>query len=479
MKAFKVLRSDRNSFNKFLFRSTILLFFLYCLIGAEASAQDGWTTPINISNTTRDIQAHTSAVDNEGNIYLVWSEGVIFTKCILKLSKSVDGGITWSNPENISDTNGIYSYPSLAIDSKGVLHVFYLDNNGYTGKYITSDNVWANPIDVTGLGGHWPQLVIDKQDTKYFFWGSTEIRYRSLTENTWSETMVISDSSAHSGIPKIEVDKEDNLHVIYEVIRLDTFKLYYRKKTAEGWDKLELITQISTHMQEYSITLLNGSPFFVWDEAVINPTVRYIFWKDGILGSRPIPVNYISISVIPSACTDKNGVVHLVWYKYDYGHNESGTLFYSYFKNNQWSEADSIPFNLPVPVTVPRVLTYNDRLFLSFTSDHRANVYFSSRSILSDASEQITDKVNETNLQVYPNPFNSEAAVKYNLNKSGRVTIKLYDILGKEVTLITNEEKSPGEYKINLDAKQLSSGIYFLRLTIENEFITKKLVIIK
>ena len=67
-------------------------------------------------------------------------------------------------------------------------------------------------------------------------------------------------------------------------------------------------------------------------------------------------------------------------------------------------------------------------------------------------------------LQGYPNPFNSSATIKYELPKPSMVNLAVYDILGREVSVLVNEKKNAGEYEVRFDASGLSSGVYLYRL---------------
>ena len=71
----------------------------------------------------------------------------------------------------------------------------------------------------------------------------------------------------------------------------------------------------------------------------------------------------------------------------------------------------------------------------------------------------------------YPNPFNPSTNIKYVITSNAFVTLKVYDVLGNEVTTLVNEEKSAGNYDVRFDISKLSantqglsSGIYFYRL---------------
>jgi len=81
--------------------------------------------------------------------------------------------------------------------------------------------------------------------------------------------------------------------------------------------------------------------------------------------------------------------------------------------------------------------------------------------------------------QNYPNPFNPVTLINYSIPKSGFVTLKVYDLLGKEVASLVNESKSAGNYSVMFNAASLSSGIYLYKLESESFKDTKKMVIIK
>lgn len=81
--------------------------------------------------------------------------------------------------------------------------------------------------------------------------------------------------------------------------------------------------------------------------------------------------------------------------------------------------------------------------------------------------------------QNYPNPFNPGTKIKYSVPQVSDVVIKVYDSLGNEVVTLVDEEKPAGNYEIRFDGKNLTSGIYFYKLTAGNVVDTKKMILIK
>jgi hypothetical protein len=79
----------------------------------------------------------------------------------------------------------------------------------------------------------------------------------------------------------------------------------------------------------------------------------------------------------------------------------------------------------------------------------------------------------------YPNPFNPTTKINYSIPEKSFVKLTIYNILGEEVARIVNEEKQPGEYTVNFNGGNLSSGAYFYKLSVGSFTETKKMLLIK
>ena len=81
--------------------------------------------------------------------------------------------------------------------------------------------------------------------------------------------------------------------------------------------------------------------------------------------------------------------------------------------------------------------------------------------------------------QNYPNPFNPRTKIQYSIPQRSHVTINVCDILGKELINLVNEEKEIGNYEIEFDGSNLSSGVYFYRMLAGNFVNVKRLTLLK
>jgi hypothetical protein len=82
-------------------------------------------------------------------------------------------------------------------------------------------------------------------------------------------------------------------------------------------------------------------------------------------------------------------------------------------------------------------------------------------------------------MQNYPNPFNPTTNIQYAISSRQIVTLKVFDVLGKEIATLINEEKPAGSYEIDFNANDLPSGIYFYKLQANDFTQTKKMILLK
>jgi hypothetical protein len=81
--------------------------------------------------------------------------------------------------------------------------------------------------------------------------------------------------------------------------------------------------------------------------------------------------------------------------------------------------------------------------------------------------------------QNYPNPFNPSTSIKFDLPKSGFVTLKVYNSIGKEVATLVSESMSAGNHQVSFDASSLTSGLYFYKISTDNFTDSKKMLLVK
>jgi hypothetical protein len=81
--------------------------------------------------------------------------------------------------------------------------------------------------------------------------------------------------------------------------------------------------------------------------------------------------------------------------------------------------------------------------------------------------------------QNYPNPFNPVTTIKYEVPSNGIIALRIFDILGREVATLVNEQKQLGKYDVQWNASNNSSGLYFYRIQAGKFVETKKMILLK
>jgi hypothetical protein len=160
-------------------------------------------------------------------------------------------------------------------------------------------------------------------------------------------------------------------------------------------------------------------------------------------------------------------------------------------ENNGWICGDSniimkttngginwITQNTPKFLNFNRIYFFNTRIgWVTDDSGYILKTTTGGITFSKNISSNVPDKFSL--FQNYPNPFNPNTIIRFQIKDSRFVTLKVYDILGKEIATLVNEKLQPGEYETKFDGRNLSSGVYFYKLTTRDYSRTKRMIILK
>jgi choice-of-anchor A domain-containing protein/uncharacterized repeat protein (TIGR01451 family) len=147
----------------------------------------------------------------------------------------------------------------------------------------------------------------------------------------------------------------------------------------------------------------------------------------------------------------------------------TGGVFGSSDNGNTWS-------GLGMPGSrVSSLLSKSGSAIYAGTADGRL---FRNSSITS-VSEEIEAPVDYALMQNYPNPFNPVTTIRFSIPAAGNYSLKIFNILGQEVKVLTQGYYNPGRYSVVMDASSLSSGVYFYSLTGDKVNIIRKMMLVK
>ncbi len=154
------------------------------------------------------------------------------------------------------------------------------------------------------------------------------------------------------------------------------------------------------------------------------------------------------------------------------------------WNGNNWNSLTMINSGVSSGDYVSSLTTYNNELYVGgdFTEAGGISANRIARWTIGDATDVEENALTPTNFvlhQNYPNPFNPSTTISFTIPKSSYVTLKVYDVLGREVAELVNGDLQAGSHSINFDASRLSSGTYFYRLQAGNGVKMKKMMLIK
>lgn len=139
-----------------------------------------------------------------------------------------------------------------------------------------------------------------------------------------------------------------------------------------------------------------------------------------------------------------------------------------------WSDSTS---SFPGPNMVDLLFSkYDNNLYVASTT---SGIYKKLFVITGLKKEKNSSPAEYKLYQNYPNPFNPITKIKFNIKVHGFTTLKIFDILGKEIATLVNEKLRPSEYEVTFDGSNITSGVYFYKIKAGNYSETRKMLLIK
>lgn len=131
--------------------------------------------------------------------------------------------------------------------------------------------------------------------------------------------------------------------------------------------------------------------------------------------------------------------------------------------------SDTLNFTTTLPA-------YGSAVYILADSEiHMAVPTLTSVAVQKQPSAPFTFTLNQN----FPNPFNPSTTIQYSIPHASKVTLKVYDVLGRVVSALVDEQKNAGAYSVEFDGKALSSGVYYYRLTSNNNSDVKRMLLLK
>jgi len=379
-----------------------------------------------LSRVPRDI-----LVDQTGTVWLLWiSVDDDFSPSFVNISKSIDSGKTFSLVfRSLSYSDG-FLYQKLAVDGQNSIYLLWDDFQFKLTRFRNGDiqQRYDAPIstDSFQIGQHL-SLVVSRDFIVHIAWegiSSDSTGYHDFIFYTQSI------DTGNSFIGRTLVDTADNPSLTTDSLG----RIYVSFRKLSSTNPLGLFIAKSS----------NGGISF--DESI-----------------------YISDTIYSwsGICTDSEGGIDVLWnapYGARYSRSSDGGATFSPFVHVGYLGMLDVKAGT------------NGYLYAIGAND--SGVVFTRKNVILSVSD-IDKKPREFRLSAnYPNPFNSSTTIRISLAKSEYVDVKVFDILGKEVSSLIVGRLDSGEHSLTWNAQGLASGVYFARLAVGRKLaVTQKMIL--
>jgi len=426
-----------------------------------------WSPAVTISDVSGDCydsdntdEGAVPTVGPNGEIYVSWAGplGLVF-------DKSTDGGITWGTDKFVSDIPGGWDFAIPGIYRANGLPITACDtssNSPYNG------NIYIN----------WSDQRNGTDNTDVFFVKSTD------GGNTWTAPLKVNDDNTtrQQFFTWMTIDQTTGFIYCCFYDRRNTTGAatdVYVARSTDGGGSFD-----NFKVSESSFTPTSGVFFGDYTNIAAYNRMVYPMWMR-LSGSLSVwtAIIHDTTTVVPVELSSfdyavYDGKVNLSWQTATETNNYGFEIQRS--RNlNDWATIGYVEGN--GTTTLPN--KYN------FTDDPQVNgTYYYRLKQLDLSGEFQYSKTVEVDLRIikdfvleqnYPNPFNPSTTIGYELPNESDVVIKVFDVLGNEVTTLVNGRQQSGVHEVKFDGTKQGSGIYIYRMTVDNFTTTKKMILMK
>jgi hypothetical protein len=474
--------------------------FVFSISVPNALAWQLQLTQDTIAYNDKFNNRQSMAFDSQGKIHVAYPGQIGTTSTTREIYYVTDSANTFSTKQvttNSVDDN----YPTLAVDKNDNIHIGFLGRdagNLFQVQYSRVVNGSTTPplfITTGGLNKATPMCAIGRDSIVHFVYhtfpptGTQNAYYRrfNLRDSTLSAEVLLTESSVTGDFDSgVAVDTLGFVHIVV-------------KSGATGGGPLKYYTNRSGVLVETPTSVTGNVDYprvLVDKRNTVHILYRStselrLYTTNNVSGIFSTPVSLTPTGQRPAgyhnfAVDDQQRL----YFVYQSSATASGRGWYMVHSKDGLVSDTLLVFELP-----PGYVTRNTSAVAARGNGQVAVTYspgavratvtvcdiFMKRGILqTNRVEEKTGTIEHFVLnQNYPNPFNPTTCILYSVAGSGFVSLKVFDLLGREVATLVNEVKSPGLHQIEFNASNLASGVYFYRLN-AGEFVqAKKLVLLR
>jgi len=471
-----------------------------------------YVSPVNYGGELKDM-----ALDNSGNIIVTGNSTGTNYDDYATIKYDSDGNVIWAKRIDKGDVDQALK---LVIDGDGNVFVtgvsskIYQSHNFLTIKYNSNgDTVWTNHFVGNEDASDIPRAIaLDGQGNVFvggetdWRWGTPDfvtIKYYPSGDTAWIAQYNGSQNN-YDYFRAMALDGEDNIYVTGEFYSsgtsdLDIVIIKYDNATGDTiWvRKYKGAGNGDDSVRDIAIDSL-GNIYLTGSTFVDGTGYDFLTMKYNPSGELQWTITYAGRSNYNddanSIALDRFGNVYVTGKSWGYfNDNEYATIKYDNNGNEKWAIRyrgvnsnlfNSIPSDICVD-NIGNVYITGSSQGINTGYDFATIKYIQTASDIENNSSEIPKTFQL--LQNYPNPFNPSTKINWQSPVSGHQTIKVFDVLGNEVTILVDEYKPAGMHNVQFTVNNLSSGVYFYQLKVVDPEInsgqgfiqTKKMMFLK
>ncbi len=491
-----------------------------------------WNTNGVAMCTTRYQQSSPKIIsDGKGGAIMVWDDQRtgLYSGNIYAQRVNADGQVLWAT-NGVAVKAGVAYTTQITTDGAGGAIIAWRDDrismdasDVYAQRVDSSGNiVWTPSTGVaiaTAASVQYPScMVSDDSAGAIIVW--THVRADATTNlfaqrvnaagtKRWATAGVtIANLATYSAAPTAQPDKQGGVFVIWNDSRGPSYnrKIYGQHLNKSGVNQWTSNgKRLTSEIQD-----LYGSTNFIVDDSngfIFGYSLSVSYYDQTIFAQRVsnngtvlwdtlgVPICALKWArSMPEMIDDANGGAIMAWHD----DRTSDTASYPGYLYDIYAQRVDTSGNVlwatnGVPVSTatngqssPKILPIDGGGAILTWTDYRGGANYDIYAQRLNANGTITDVRTSASVpdkselyQNYPNPFNPSTTISYQLPTQSHVTLKVFDVLGREVAMLVNGVEQPGYKSVTFDANGLAHGLYYYRLTTGNFVQTKKLLLIK
>ncbi|MFA7360062.1 MAG: T9SS type A sorting domain-containing protein [Candidatus Kapaibacterium sp.] len=470
------------------------------------SSYSQWEPDVRLSNDPGFSQTsfdNARCIAASGSVvHVVWYENRNGNDEIY-YKRSTNSGVNWGADTRLTN-NSFTSYnPSISV-SGSVLHVLWYDNRDgnneiYYKRSLDGGSTWGSDTRLTSdsnaVSKYDPSVAVSGA-VVHVVWhdnrsSNNEIYYKRSADGgaSWSPDSALTHNTANSNNSHVEA-YGSTVHVVWTDSRDGNEEIYYNRSDNAGisWGLDTRLTNNTLGSNNPSISVSGMFVNVVWqDNRDGNWEIyhKHSFDAGTNWGTDTRLTNNTSASYSPSVlvyAAPPALAVHVVWYDNRDGNDE---IYYkqSIDGGNTWS-TDTRLTNNNSNSSDPSVAVSGSIVHVVWCDYRDGNweIYYkrdptgNPTGIVNVKSEIPTSYSLKQN---YPNPFNPNTVIRFSLPSVSQISLKVYDVMGREVQSLVNEKLQAGTYETTFDGSGLNSGVYFYKLMTDGFTETRRMLLVK